>query len=329
MKVRVCPMHDSLAFDAPATVRSLDPAKFQDPVVTADGSKRATVALTALETLWFNTGTLCNIACANCYIESSPTNDRLAYLTLADVKAKLDEARTEAAGLKEIGFTGGEPFMNPDIIPMLTMALDRGYQVLVLTNAMRPMLRAMKPLEALNAAYPGQLTMRVSLDHYTAALHEKERGPDSWVPAMRGLKFLSDNAVRIDIAGRLCWGETEAESRIGFAKLFNDLQLDLAADDASRLVLFPEMDESQDVAEITESCWGILDKSPDAVMCASSRMVVRKNGADSASVLACTLIPYDAEFDLGQTLAEASRDVSLNHPHCARFCVLGGASCSG
>ena len=64
-------------------------------------------------------------------------------------------------------------------------------------------------------------------------------------------------------------------------------------------------------------------------MCASSRMVVRKNGADAASVLACTLIPYDAEFDLGETLAEASRDVSLNHPHCARFCVLGGASCSG
>lgn len=297
--------------------------------MTADGSKRASVALTALETLWFNTGTLCNIACVNCYIESSPTNDRLAYLTLADVKAKLDEARTEAASLKEIGFTGGEPFMNPDIIPMLTMALDRGYQVLVLTNAMRPMLRSMKPLEALNAAYPGQLTMRVSLDHFTAALHEKERGPDSWVPAMRGLKFLSDNAFRIDIAGRMCWGETEAESRIGFAKLFSDLNLDIDAEDASRLVLFPEMDESQDIAEITESCWGILNKSPDAVMCASSRMVVRKNGADAASVLACTLIPYDAEFDLGVTLVEASRNVSLNHPHCARFCVLGGASCSG
>ncbi len=329
MKVRVCPMPDSLAVDSPATVRSLDPSKFQDPAVTADGSKRATVALTALKTLWFNTGTLCNIACANCYIESSPTNDRLAYLTLADVKAKLDEARMEAGCLKEIGFTGGEPFMNPDIIAMLTMALDRGYQVLVLTNAMRPMLRFMKPLEALNAAYPGQLTMRVSLDHYSAVLHEKERGPDSWAPAMHGLKFLSNNGFRVDVAGRLCWGETEAESRIGFAQLFKDLDLDLDADDASRFLLFPEMDESRDIAEITESCWGILGKSPDAVMCASSRMVVRKNGAASASVLACTLIPYDAEFDLGQTLAEASRDVSLNHPHCARFCVLGGASCSG
>ena len=322
-------MPDFAAFDTPAVVRPLDPAKFQDPDVTADGSRRARVTLTALETLWFNTGTLCNIACVNCYIESSPTNDRLAYLTLADVKAKLDEARVEAAGLKQIGFTGGEPFMNPDIIPMLTMALDRGYQLLVLTNAMRPMLRSVKALEALNAAYPGQMTMRVSLDHYTPDLHEKERGPDSWAPAMRGLKFLSDNNFRVDIAGRLCWGETEAASRVGFAGLFKGLSLDLDANDPSRLVLFPEMDESQDIAEITESCWSILDKLPEAVMCASSRMVVRKHGAAAVSVLACTLIPYDAEFELGETLAEASKDVSLNHPHCARFCVLGGASCSG
>ena len=64
-------------------------------------------------------------------------------------------------------------------------------------------------------------------------------------------------------------------------------------------------------------------------MCASSRMVVKRKGSDAPTVLACTLLPYDARFDLGATLAEAETDVSLNHPHCAKFCVLGGASCSG
>ena len=59
----------------------LNPAKFRDPVTTAAGDRRAWVALRALETLWFNTGTLCNLTCGNCYIESSPRNDRLAYLT--------------------------------------------------------------------------------------------------------------------------------------------------------------------------------------------------------------------------------------------------------
>jgi hypothetical protein len=63
-------------------------------------------------------------------------------------------------------------------------------------------------------------------------------------------------------------------------------------------------------------------------MCASSRMVIKRKGEPRAVVAACTLIPYDPKFTMGETLAEASRPVRLNHPHCARFCVLGGASCS-
>ena len=63
-------------------------------------------------------------------------------------------------------------------------------------------------------------------------------------------------------------------------------------------------------------------------MCATSRMVVRRKGAERAAVLACTLLPYDQRFELGATLAEASGAVPLNHPHCAAFCVLGGAACS-
>ena len=39
-------------------------------------------------------------------------------------------------------------------------------------------------------------------------------------------------------------------------------------------------------------------------------------------------MPYDPRFELGASLREASRPVALNHPHCARFCVLGGAACS-
>ena len=93
-------------------------------------------------------------------------------------------------------------------------------------------------------------------------------------------------------------------------------------------MLFPEMDANQDVPEITEACWGILGKAPSSVMCASSRMVVRRREAARPTVIACTLLPYEPEFELGATLAEASRPVPQNQPHCARFCVLGGAACS-
>jgi hypothetical protein len=88
------------------------------------------------------------------------------------------------------------------------------------------------------------------------------------------------------------------------------------------------MDMQADVPEITERCWGLLDVDPDGIMCASSRMVAKRKGADRPAVLACTLVAYDPRFEMGTTLAEAARPIRLNHPHCARFCVLGGGSCS-
>ena len=115
--------------------------KFRDPDWTAAGEARAFVPLQALRTLWINTGSLCNIECRNCYIESSPENDRLVYMTRDEVASFLDEIAREGLPTREIGFTGGEPFMNPDILAMLGDALTRGHSVLVLTNAMQPMQR--------------------------------------------------------------------------------------------------------------------------------------------------------------------------------------------
>ena len=306
-----------------AGVRPLDPAKFRDPLVTARGERRAHVALERLETLWINTGTLCNLTCRSCYIESSPTNDALVYLTLAEVEAYLDEA--EGLGTREIGFTGGEPFMNRDICPMMRSALARGFEVLVLTNAMRPMRRFEAELVEMVRAFGDRLTMRVSLDHHTRDIHEAERGAGTWHKAIDGLKWLSRNGFRLAVAGRLLPGQSEAEGRAGYARLFEELGVTVEGG----LVLFPEMDASADIPEISEACWGILGVSPSAMMCASSRMVVKAKGAARPHVVACTLLPYDPQFAMGETLAEARREIRLNHPHCARFCVLGGASCTG
>ena len=306
----------------------LDPRKFQDPDVTADGEERARVALTRLETLWFNTGTLCNLECANCYIESSPRNDRLVYLTAAEVAAYLDEIERDRLSTREIGFTGGEPFMNPEMLGMLEDVLERGFESLVLTNAMRPMMKCADGLLRLREVHGDQLTIRVSIDHYDPELHEEERGERSWTPMIEGLRWLSDCGFRLTAAGRTLWGDEESELRAGFVRLFADLGVRIDAIDPSQLVLFPEMDPSVDVPEITTGCWDLLGQSPDDIMCASSRMVVKRKGADSPVVLSCTLLSYDAAFEMGRTLAEAWSPVKLNHPHCAQFCVLGGASCS-
>lgn len=304
------------------------PDKFRDPYVTAKGEQRAVVALTRLKTLWFNTGSLCNITCHNCYMDSSPTNDRLAYLNLADVQRYLDEITDENYPVEEIAFTGGEPFMNRDLPDMIDECLGRGFRVLVLTNAMRPLLNKRARLLDTLKRHGDALTLRVSIDHFTRERHEALRGEKSWDPMIEGLRWLAENGFDLAIAGRTCWDETEDDSRLGYTRLFDDENIPVDGTDPARLVLFPEMDATVDVPEITVQCWDILGIKPETIMCATSRMVVKHRGDETPSVVPCTLLPYDPAFQLGENLADSATTVQLNHPHCAKFCVLGGASCS-
>ena len=315
--------------DVGATVnpQNIPLKKFQNPRVTADGKLRAVVGLKKLQMLWINTGTLCNLSCANCYIESSPTNNRLAYITTSEVRCYLDEIIEENLGTREIGFTGGEPFMNPEFMEIVNLSLSRGFLTLVLTHGMKPMQKAGDKLICLNKRYSDQLTVRLSLDHYESFYHEMERGSDTWSPALEGLSWLSQNNFKIRIAGRTFWKQTEAELREGYAELFSHLHLKLDAWAPTHLVLFPEIDEDADVPEISNECWGLLKVSPESMMCSSSRMVIKRHGLDTPTVVPCTLLPYDERFDLGSTLASSNLPVPLNHPHCAKFCVLGGGSC--
>ncbi|MEZ5985021.1 MAG: radical SAM protein [Hyphomonas sp.] len=302
--------------------------KFAHPDITAKGETRASVAWTGLKTLWFNTGTLCNIECRNCYILSSPKNDRLVYLKLDDVTPYLDEIEGEV----EIGITGGEPFMCPEILPIMEAILQCGHSLLFLTNAMRPMMRprlqdGLRRLR--DEGLAEKLTLRVSLDSHDPALHDAERGEGAFAEACAGLRWLAEEGFPVALAGRQSLHEDEAAARQAYGALAASLGLQLDPADPKQLVLFPEMIARDDPPEITTACWGILNKSPDSIMCANQRMVIRRKGAGRASVTACTLLVDDPAFELGHTLAEATaHPVKLNHPWCASFCVLGGGSCS-
>jgi predicted phosphodiesterase len=270
------------------------------------------VPLARLETLWINTGTLCNITCVDCFMESSPVNDALGYFPLAAFLALLETAP------EEIGFTGGEPFMNPDILAMLEAALAAGRRVLVLTNAMRPMLRHQAALARLLADFSGRLRLRVSLDHYLPARHDELRGQGSFAASLKGVRFLAEAGPGLTVAARTPWGETEAMMRAGFGALFAEEGVAL---DPAALVLFPEMDVSSPAPPVTAAALAAVP-AEKPVMCASSRMVVWRKGAEAASFTPCTLLP-------GRDLVDARAPVTLDHPFCGQFCVYGGASCAG
>ncbi len=303
--------------------------KFSNPLITSDGDQRAFVEFNGFKTLWFNTGTLCNIACSNCYIESSPKNDRLVYLSFADVVEFLDELEELSGKNCEIGFTGGEPFLNPDFLKMLEECQRRDLSIMVLTNAMKPLQNKIDGLLQLKKVFGAKkIVFRVSIDHYNKDLHEVERGVGTWDPMIKGLKWLRDNKYTINVAGRSLSQESDNDCREGYKTLFNELGLQLDAYNPSELVIFPEMDITVDVPEITTNCWEILSVRPETQMCASSRMVVKRKGQKRPIVVSCTLLPYEREFELGKTLSEAGKKIYLNHQHCSKFCVLGGASCS-
>jgi MoaA/NifB/PqqE/SkfB family radical SAM enzyme len=257
-------------------VSNLSDNKFKDQKVTADGSNRAFIEARYIKTLWFNTGTLCNIECKNCYIDSSPKNDSLAYLTFEEVKSFIDEAIDKNLGTNEIGFTGGEPFMNKDIMKMIDYSLRKGLKVLVLSNAMKPMLNRTKELIKLNHS---NLTIRVSIDHYEKEKHEEIRGKNTYDVMLQGLKWLNKNNFNYTLATRLLWNEKEEDLRKNFGTFIKNNDLRLDTNSPKELVTFAEMDEKIDTPEITTSCWDILNKDPNDVMCSWSRMVVRKKNS--------------------------------------------------
>jgi hypothetical protein len=122
-------------------------------------------------------------------------------------------------------------------------------------------------------------------------VHERERGERSWQPTIDGLVWLARNGFSLHVASRRFSGEPEAVIRKGFAGLFANLGVAIDAKDPVALTVFPEMDRAAEVPEITEACWGILRKSPESVMCTTSRMVVKRKGAVHPAVIACTLLP--------------------------------------
>lgn len=300
--------------------------KFKDLKVTAKGEERAYVDLQNYKTLWFNTGTLCNLSCQNCYIESSPTNDRLVYISDQEVQEYLNEIKEQSLETTMIGLTGGEPFLNPMIISIMKNILKSGFEVLVLTNALRVLKKHHQSLIELKDEFNDKLHLRISLDHHTQELHEKERGTNTFIKTLEEIKWLHDNGFNISIASRSLGEETIEESKNAHNQLLNNYGIKLDLNE--KFVVFPEMKSDKELPEITTQCWNILKKSPGDQMCASERMIVKRKGQDKPVVMPCTLLAYDDEFVLGTSLRDADKRVYLNHRFCAEFCVLGGASCS-
>src|SRR5579884_1921516 len=149
---------------------------YVDPIPVSRGRR--------LEELWIMQGSICDLKCRHCYTGSSPQNNRLQQITPAELRPHIEEARQ--LGVRTIYFTGGEAFVNDDVLRRksvrnhnfldnLAMALEVA-RVEVLTNGRRYIRDHFDALRELRDQYPDRLTLRVTLESPRPAVHDALRG---------------------------------------------------------------------------------------------------------------------------------------------------------
>jgi len=292
-------------------------------LVTPNGDPRGYITSHALKELWFHTGTRCNLACDFCLEGSSPSDKRLQSPKLAEMIPYIDEALT--LGVEQFSFTGGEPMLIKDMLAVLNYA-SQFKPCLVLTNGTAPLLKRLAGLMALgNTRYP--IAFRISLDSPDASTHNAGRGAGQFEEALVGMRKLHQAGFPISVARHMQKDENLEQVTAQYQAVFklNGLPEDI------NMVAFPDFlppGSLPNVPHITEHCMITYqtEVQRQAFMCASSRMIVKKNA--NMQVYACTLVDDDEDYDLGSNLtASLAPKISMKHHRCYS-CFAFGASCS-
>jgi len=295
-----------------------------DWLVTPDGAPRGYIQPQTLRELWFHTGTACNLSCPFCLEGSKPGDHRLEQVTLEELRPLLDEAAE--LGVEQFSFTGGEPFINREIFPILRHALSLR-PCMVLTNGTRPLAKRWEDVIALRDL-PQPIRFRVSLDFPDPDRHDAGRGAGNFALALDTLARLHAAGFGVSIARHMAKDEDREAVEGAFRECFREAGL---PEDVKQ-VAFPDFygpgTHPSGVPHITENCMTQYqtESSRAAFMCNFSKMVVKIGGR--MRVYACTLVDDDPAYDLGETLADSmERRVMLRHHRCFS-CFRYGASCS-
>jgi MoaA/NifB/PqqE/SkfB family radical SAM enzyme len=277
--------------------------------------------LVALDTLWLQVaGTICNLECRHCFISCSPSNHSHGMMTLADVRRHLADAA--ALGVREYYFTGGEPFLNRELLAMIEAALAQG-PVSVLTNGVLITTATAERLRALADASAFSLEIRISIDGFDAAANDAIRGPGTFERILAAIRALAGAGVLpIVTVTEAC---EEAATADGRARLLAFLrEAGLAR---PRLKVLPLLRIGGEVARGRGyAAWETLrgrtlgKDEAEALQCSSSRT------ATARGVWVCPILLDAPDARMGATLAETLRPFPLRHAACYT-CHERGLSC--
>src|SRR5919199_4568342 len=280
------------------------------------------VPLAHLDDLWFQVaGTLCNLACRHCFISCSPHNRSFGFLDLETIQKALD--RSAELGVKEYYFTGGEPFLHPDMVAILETTLRYG-PATVLTNGTVFKEAWLERLRRAEEASPYSLEFRVSIDGFSATTNDPVRGPGTFARALRGVRQLvAHGFLPIITAARTRDDQDDATLFEGFVSLLRGLGYD-----RPRVKILPTLRlgaeaERQRGYRAEERVTPELLEGVDRgqLICSHSRVV------SDRGVHVCPILLEAPDARLGSTLAESLGPYPLRH-HTCYTCYQYGSLCS-
>ena len=280
------------------------------------------IELSALDELWFQVGgTLCNLSCHHCFISCHPGNDTFGFLGLETVKRYLEESRE--LGVKEYYFTGGEPFLNRQMIPILRETLRHG-PATVLTNGTVFTGKMLRELEEIAASSRYSLEFRVSIDGYSPETNDPIRGDGTFEAAMKGVRLLVDSGFLPIITMTQTWPDEQAEEVFqGFVDT-----LRRAGYPRPRLKILPTLHIGMEATrsrpysrmeKVTQSMMKDYDETQ--LLCSRGRMVTDRG------VAVCPILIEAPDAHLGTSLREGMVPFPLGHGACYT-CYQYGAICS-
>jgi molybdenum cofactor biosynthesis enzyme MoaA len=279
------------------------------------------IALKSLDTLWFQVGgTVCNLACTHCFISCSPTNHTHEMMPLPEVERYLAEAA--ALGVREYYFTGGEPFLNPDMEAILAATLAVG-PANVLTNGLLLDPVRCRRLKALEDAADYSLDLRVSLDGYDAATNDPIRGEGTFERILSGIRNLVAAGLNpVITVTEVCREASADEGKARFFTLLRSLGVE-----RPRLKILPvfqigaEAERGGAYASWQRLHEGdVLEGSWDHLQCSACRMVTDQG------VWVCPILVNEPGGRMGETLTDSLGSFGLSHPACWT-CHVYGVSC--
>ena len=297
-----------------------DPQRQTAPSPALSSTPR--VGLASLDTLWFQVGgTVCNLACTHCFVSCSPTNHTHELMPLAAIEPYLEEGAS--LGVKEYYFTGGEPFLNPEMEAILERTLDYG-PATVLTNGLLMSPERCRRLADLAESSAYSLDLRISMDGYDAVTNDPIRGEGTFERILGGVRNLVAAGLNPVITVTEVHDENgSVQGKEKFFTLLRELGID-----RPRLKILPVFSIGAEAERggAYES-WQRLaagDATPeegwDHLQCSGCRMVTDQG------VWVCPILVNEPGGKMGERLADTLDDFVLDHPACWT-CHVYGVSC--